>query len=635
MSTEENGAASHSNRRWIAGALGVLLLTALFYGLFWNRYIGISLDGWFQLYGEEILRGKIPYRDFYLFTNPLHALTSAGISAAFGTQWWVLRLYGVLQRLALALVAFVWLKRAGYAPAAATAGTVLAIAVFGCDIADPLFYYHHDSIFYCVLAGFFSSLGITSQSKRALAGWLLLTGVMASMAFLTKQTTGFGITFIVFAAPTFSSWRMFGFRRAMLAATSVLAGWLILPLGLCAWLVHESAFFAYADQVFLRGPTSKGPILEVLVRPILTILHMDSLRAAAFAAILAILGIEFWSRSCLPSSRGAGTRISVFTVIGFMLVAILAGLATGIAMPDGPPNSLVPLLQRLSLPVAVDSFEVLPIISIYVAFLTSIGLFVRSSIRLMLGRDWGTKDSFVWLLSTVSLNNCYFLSLSWPAFEVMVFPGLALTVAHYLTIFQETRTGRGAVWASRFILLAACLTIVSAMAFKINRPFAWEGMIEPSVIRESKESMLPQLRGMKLAGKTVDRIERIVSLIQSHSSNQDEIFVFPHMPLFYILAGREPCTFSYVHFWDVCPDFVARADADRLLDGKHEPKVMIVGLVSQNDIEKHERNFRSGRPSGQRDLIQAIKKLTDSGRYELLETIPGDQGMDVQVWSRK
>jgi hypothetical protein len=110
MSQEASEEPAASSRAWIVGALSVIALPAVFYGLFWNRYFGINLDGWFQLYGQEILKGKVPYRDFYLFTNPWHAFESAGITALFGTQWWLLRLIAICQRLILALLTFYWLN---------------------------------------------------------------------------------------------------------------------------------------------------------------------------------------------------------------------------------------------------------------------------------------------------------------------------------------------------------------------------------------------------------------------------------------------------------------------------------------------------------------------------------------------
>ena len=138
----------------------------------------------------------------------------------------------------------------------------MATIVFGCDVADPLFYYHEESVFYCTLAAFFASLGVSAFSANASMAWFMVAGVAASLAFLTKQTTGLGVTLCVLILPVFIVWKATGYRRALRAGCIVAAGWMILPLALSGWLAHESAFAAYLDQVFVRGPTSKGPVLE-------------------------------------------------------------------------------------------------------------------------------------------------------------------------------------------------------------------------------------------------------------------------------------------------------------------------------------------------------------------------------------
>jgi hypothetical protein len=36
----------------------------------WNRYLGITNEGWYQFFGKQILQRLVPYRDFYRFVPP-------------------------------------------------------------------------------------------------------------------------------------------------------------------------------------------------------------------------------------------------------------------------------------------------------------------------------------------------------------------------------------------------------------------------------------------------------------------------------------------------------------------------------------------------------------------------------------
>src|ERR1700756_5551416 len=49
------------------GGIIVFLFTLLFTLPWWNRYLGLTNQGWYQFFGMQSLKGHIPYRGFYLF----------------------------------------------------------------------------------------------------------------------------------------------------------------------------------------------------------------------------------------------------------------------------------------------------------------------------------------------------------------------------------------------------------------------------------------------------------------------------------------------------------------------------------------------------------------------------------------
>jgi hypothetical protein len=40
-----------------------MLLASAFVLPWWNHYIGVTNDAWHYFYGQQILEGKVPYRD--------------------------------------------------------------------------------------------------------------------------------------------------------------------------------------------------------------------------------------------------------------------------------------------------------------------------------------------------------------------------------------------------------------------------------------------------------------------------------------------------------------------------------------------------------------------------------------------
>jgi hypothetical protein len=149
-------------------------------------------------------------------------------------------------------------------------------------------------------------------------------------------------------------------------------------------------------------------------------------------------------------------------------------------------------------------------------------------------------------------------------------------------------------------------------------------------------SRQPFLRGMELNSETVESLDRIVAIIEQNSNPDEPIFAYPFMPIFYYLTGRPTPTFGYVDYHDVCPDKYAREDAERLL--KNPPAVIIETVFPEKAVEFGERVFRGGMAAGQRDLEEAIRKIT--ANYKLAAKLEGnsysygDGSYPIRVWVR-
>src|SRR4051794_40740861 len=100
--------------------------------LYWNRFLAASASADFLVMAEDILHGRIPYRDFFLIKPPLHALKLAGLIAVFGDRLAVLRFEAMLERGVLAAVTILWLARFVRTQTAFLA-TIAAMVVFAGD----------------------------------------------------------------------------------------------------------------------------------------------------------------------------------------------------------------------------------------------------------------------------------------------------------------------------------------------------------------------------------------------------------------------------------------------------------------------------------------------------------------------
>ena len=227
------------------------------------------------------------------------------------------------------------------------------------------------------------------------------------------------------------------------------------------------------------------------------------------------------------------------------------------------------------------------------------------------------------LFASVSFFIAFFLSLSWPAFEAMLLPGLGLLVAAAL---------HGAEPRSRRRVYAVLgLFVFLQVREKLAMPFSFEGLSEPSVKLATEASTLPELRGLRLAPSTNRFLEGAAAVVAQHSTPADTILTYPEMSLFYPLTDRGYPTLAASHNVDVVNDTFAAEEASRIL--ARRPAVVIFLPLTDGEVLHEDQIWRFGRPSGQHLLVDAVHQLT--ARYTLAATYNvGQELRPIQVYTR-
>ena len=82
------------------------------------------------------------------------------------------------------------------------------------------------------------------------------------------------------------------------------------------------------------------------------------------------------------------------------------------------------------------------------------------------------------------------------------------------------------------------------------------------------------LKNLRVGVETYDLLTTIKDAVNTHSSERDDVYFYPHMPFFYIMHDKLPPTRNPVQWFDVIPDRemqkeIAAFEAD-------PPKLMVV-----------------------------------------------------------
>jgi hypothetical protein len=443
--------------------------------------------------------------------------------------------------------------------------------------------------------------------SRATAPFVL-AGLLAGLSFLAKQTSGVAtvacLGFLLLAL----LWRRDGKRKAITGFLMFLAG-VAVPLAIVGtWLAAKGALAPFIDDAFVKGTASKGPLLQVILRPVIMAAQSPGFRVAVLL-VIGCLGVFFWlvRRSPLAEGQTApGRRLSLQLLLFFL--AALAALASGA------------VLSRLFSPPHPHSFLwALP--KDFLIFSGEIGcliLFILSA-RAFFRPRFTERHSQLLLLSGFGAGLGYALGCSWVDYVPIVLPSLAVLLAYVLDRLGSIPRLR----KLRMAVMIACLLFITQVSMlRMNKPFDWGGWQEPNVRSATQRFAEPELAGFRGSTESTHFIDRVTQDIVTNSQPGDSIFTYPNLPIFYVLAHRSPATFAYVHYIDVAPDFIDQADAANLL--RNPPAVIVYWEQTEAEVRAAEFYFRNGKRSGVRDLIGAIEILKP--RYRTLDTFKSRTG---------
>ena len=233
------------------------------------------------------------------------------------------------------------------------------------------------------------------------------------------------------------------------------------------------------------------------------------------------------------------------------------------------------------------------------------------------------------VMGSTAVGLAYALSMSWPACEPMLVPGLGIVLAVGLGLPGVA----GPRVRLRTALLGVCLILTAAGGLrKVFVPSTWGGWTEPPVFAGTVEPASPKLAGFRLSPGTAEFYDRVLGVIAERSGPDDTLLTYPNLAGLYGLADRRPAAFCLTHWIDVCPDYVAEADAARVV--ANPPKVIVLLEQPEADVAFNEEVFRGGRPSGQRALRAAIDGLLP-GYERVAEFGPPRAQYPIRVYVRR
>ncbi len=574
----------------------------MFFTTFFNRFAGIRSGGGEFSGGMALLKHFLPYRDYFTAGPPFNALKASVLLDLAGHKLFALRIFAVVERMVLGSILLVWLGQA--VPARhAYIGSFVTIALSVGDRTDPLASYNHDALLFAVAGGLLASGAL----RRGLGGAAFAlaafgSGACAALSLVTKQTVGGSVSAVLLVVPLSLLFRS-GVARSALYATAYMLGAAVPVAAMGLVLEHLGILHTALKMMFITGPSAKaGGAGDFIFR--WGMVASDNAGWVVLGIFWWVLAGVFVRRAC--RSRPQPAQANEWPGARWLAWSVAAG---GALVAGAEMLSRLPALHDLTK-------------SVVYATVLGVGSVLLWSTGRVRRRDRSIEDERRFLLAAVSAATALSLSLSWPAFEAMLVPGLGLVVA--LLLAGSPR--RAQAW----IYGVLAFLVFMQLREKLDLPFGFDLQDEAPVYQATERSTLPELAGMRLPRSTVRFVDETTALIQSHTCPGDPVFTYPEMGLLYTLSDRRAPTWSPSHNIDVVNDALAQEDAARLAAAR--PLVLVTYREAEGDWKGAERLWRRGHRSGQRKIAAVVEALAASyrlvGTYVLRE---GDPPIEVYL----
>ena len=142
-----------------------------------------------------------------------------------------------------------------------------------------------------------------------------------------------------------------------------------------------------------------------------------------------------------------------------------------------------------------------------------------------------------------------------------------------------------------------------------------------------------QSRGLWVTPERNETYDRITAIIQRETLPCEPILIFPQTPIFYLLADRPMMGHAVVHWFDFLPDNLARKEMHLL---ETQPPALIMYMEMPEEVYlAHEKLFRAGRPSAQREILAKIHQMQSEGTYDEIAVIPLHSNFTFRIMKRK
>ncbi len=597
------------NREYIYGLIGIITISIITMLFFFNKSI-VNYDGWYNLYANDILNGRLPYKDFHFLMPPIFLYVWTVLQKIFGDYVIVSHVASMACKTILLASIYHTFTRF-YNVKISFLSTVVALATMITHVFDNCTFSYNEfvTLIVVILINFILSFAEYIYKGKIKYKYVTLISVFCTILFFTKQTHGVIVPFaslVILTSILYKKISIKDFFKLVLVyiLTSIFTTYIIfLPISAVTPVEYINNVFAAASA---KG--SLGDIFRVPLNIVARYDYLWPLLTFSIVAFFIYIIKKYDICEFIPGNNKTKNRFlpSNLVLIFIFLIAIILSYVSILNF------SKIYMLSGIVKNVYHITNQICCICEFIVLFI-SIFYYVTALIK---------KDDLLsakkLILFGIFFASAFAATLS-NAEPYVTYYMLGLCVATLLNYkFKYSQFVNLVVLFITFIFLG--LSLFS----KISCPVIFHGWQGLNITTERKISKLNFLKGMKLSKNEVTMYEDIYDTLNKYLSKEDRIFAFINNQLFYRLLDRKPFyNDHYSLYWDVCSescasDIYEKFNVDIL---SQLPPAIIYFQYPDGSIVFHEILFRSGKnDNSQRKIDIKIKNYIKKNFYKVVKT---------------
>jgi hypothetical protein len=606
----------------------LISLSLISYQLFYVISYYPITEGWFSEFAHLIRAGYIPYKDFHLLISPLYPLTLALIQTIFGEHLIILRLIGMVITVSIAISTYLILKRL-FTRSIAVIASVMATIYYQSGNAYIGYDFTQFLTLYLLLGAMFlietmSAEFDTATKVETKSYSLFFSGLFFSLALLTKHSNAGIVILTMFLVTMPLSFIYLGFYRSFKLLLQISTGFIVPLTIMFIWLGAHGVLNALIQDIFINAQQAKGGSNVIFYNSVIKTLSTADLHIISctklflYAAFVWILLkkistctlFRITSKECFFLNKTVHNSILYATIFTLILLLIMAYIYLAGSEYTGL-NIVTKIGQTILVTNITNSLRVYILGSIIACVLLIIN---PTSFHV-----------YLFLLSIFGLGLSFGNGSSAGLSEISAFLGYGVSVGILFTLFTKVRFG---LLVPLFISFSIASVQISS---KFSSPYYWWSVITPDIRALNCANSEGLFKGICVPADQYKKMEQIANEVRKHSS-ENEIYVYPHMPIFYEMTEKIPYRGAVVSWFDFMSDDQAKVLAHELLE--KPPSMLIIADLPDEVATAHEQLFRGGRLSGQRDIIASIHKLVADRTICRLRKIKNLNGLDIDLYIR-